>query len=155
MKIFTRNKNDKITRNELKQAAAFMFAHLVNEDVHSKTTLTIKSIPVKCKYGFCGSTVPINLLDNKFLIEINSCLTRKKQLTTLGHELVHVKQFIFKELGFSIQEKNICLTKWQTEYINENEISYWDLPWEIEAHGREYGLWRRWENWVREEKLVF
>jgi hypothetical protein len=28
--------------------------------------------------------------------------------------------------------------------INPKKVSYWDLPWEIEAHGREVGLFVRW-----------
>jgi hypothetical protein len=27
---------------------------------------------------------------------------------------------------------------------NPEKTSYWDLPWEIEAHGRETGLFIRW-----------
>jgi hypothetical protein len=28
--------------------------------------------------------------------------------------------------------------------VNPEKVSYWDLPWEIEAHGRELGLFVRW-----------
>ena len=49
-------------------------------------------------------------------------------LTTLAHELVHVKQY---ELG-------------QLTQNNESDYNYWDKPSEIEAHGREIGLFITW-----------
>ena len=49
-------------------------------------------------------------------------------LTTVAHELVHVKQYITGEL---------------TQDSDKN-ISYWDRPSEIEAHGRETGLFIKW-----------
>jgi hypothetical protein len=48
-------------------------------------------------------------------------------LTTLAHELVHVKQYVKKEMPKDITEGD-----------------YWDRPHEIEAHGRETGLFIRW-----------
>lgn len=69
-----------------------------------------------------------------YLIEIDSGLPMRTILASLAHELVHVKQYVRGELS----------------YDGENEIfrgevygpdhGYWDLPSEIEAHGRERGL---------------
>jgi len=33
--------------------------------------------------------------------------------------------------------------RWQGEWLDEDP-DYWDRPWEIEAHGREVGLFVRW-----------
>ena len=57
-------------------------------------------------------------------------------LKTLAHELVHVKQYVMGELKNS---KHGMVYK-KTTYSPENIFDYFDLPYEIEAYGREKGL---------------
>jgi len=71
-----------------------------------------------------------------FDLEIDSTLRLRRLLETVAHEMVHVKQYARKELDHS--------TKWQGKTVNPTKVSYWDLPWEIEANGREIGLFVRW-----------
>jgi len=57
-------------------------------------------------------------------------------LRTLAHELVHVKQYIRGELTW--RDRGLL---WKGVNLNpDNLLEYYDLPYEIEAHGREYGL---------------
>jgi hypothetical protein len=70
----------------------------------------------------------IDLGDNEYEIDIKRSLRMRDMLVTLAHELVHVKQY---ELGQLTQD-------------NEADFDYWDKPSEIEAHGRETGLFVRW-----------
>ena len=65
---------------------------------------------------------------NEYEIDIKRSLRMRDMLVTLAHELVHVKQY---ELGQLTQD-------------NEDDYDYWDKPSEIEAHGRETGLFVRW-----------
>jgi hypothetical protein len=42
-----------------------------------------------------------------------------------------------------------CLEEWENhpdygKVINSEKVNYYDHPWEIEAHGRERGLFYRW-----------
>ena len=46
-------------------------------------------------------------------------------LSTLAHEIVHVKQFARNELDFQ-------LTQWKSKN-NLGDVDYWDQPWEKEA----------------------
>ena len=64
-------------------------------------------------------------------------------LSTVAHELVHVKQFAKGELYDSTVKDR---TRWHGQWMKRTP-DYWDLPWEIEAYGREVGLYTR---WVRE-----
>lgn len=64
-------------------------------------------------------------------------------LSTLAHEMVHVKQFAKKEL-------DPMLTKWNGVKVPKGE-NYWDHPWEIEAFGRQQGLYTR---FAKREKLT-
>jgi len=69
----------------------------------------------------------------EYEIDIKRSLRLRDLLTTLAHEMVHVKQY---ELG---------------QYKNEDEFDYWDKPSEIEAHGRETGLF---VTWAEQNKLA-
>lgn len=83
-----------------------------------------------------------------FVININTKLEIEEILTALAHEMVHVKQFARSELKERFYPEK--RTVWFEKPINTKKIEYWDLPWEIEAHGRERGLYVR---FVQEEKL--
>jgi len=78
-------------------------------------------------------------LDNnrEFEIEIDREQPLRKLLETVAHEMVHVKQYARRELNPSIDG---C---WMGKTVDPKKTNYWDLPWEIEAHGRETGLFVR------------
>ena len=57
-------------------------------------------------------------------------------LKVLAHELVHVKQYIMGDLTW----RNTGLLWKGINHNPENILDYYDLPYEVEAHGREYGL---------------
>ena len=75
-----------------------------------------------------------------FEIEINKDLKLRDLLQTVAHEMVHVKQYARGELYESTRKGK---WRWQGKWMSNN-VDYYDEPWEIEAHGREYGLFRRW-----------
>jgi hypothetical protein len=68
---------------------------------------------------------------------------------SLAHEMVHVKQYATRELSDTIvvhRGRVVDTAKWKgVEYkFKAKEDPYWDAPWELEAFGREVGLYRRW-----------
>jgi hypothetical protein len=71
-----------------------------------------------------------------FLIELDKQANLKTLLTTLAHECVHMKQYATGEL-------NEGLSMWRGRKINSDSVPYWDHPWEIEAYGKERGLFTR------------
>lgn len=75
-----------------------------------------------------------------FDIVIFKGLSLNTTLLTLAHEMVHLKQFAKKELWDHYESSK---SKWRGKLIDENKINYWDLPYEIEAYGRELGLFLR------------
>jgi len=74
-----------------------------------------------------------------FTIELKTGLSIRDTLTYLAHECVHVKQFATGEMRTGTVYA--VTTKWKGREINENKVDYWDQPWEIEAYGREKGLY--------------
>lgn len=68
---------------------------------------------------------------------------------SLAHEMVHLKQYATKELSDIVVVENDVVADtafWHGEVykFKPKEDPYFDSPWEIEAYGREVGLYRRW-----------
>jgi hypothetical protein len=77
----------------------------------------------------------------EFLIRVNDSLKLSKKLRTICHEMVHVKQYATGEMKY--MSRPARFTKFQGT-LYPDEFDYWDSPWEIEAFGREPGLYTRW-----------
>ena len=77
----------------------------------------------------------------EFVIRVNNNLKLSKKLRTICHEMVHVKQYATGEMRYMWRPARN--TKFQG-MLYPDEIEYWDSPWEIEAFGREPGLYTRW-----------
>ena len=73
-----------------------------------------------------------------FIISVNQDLNKRSMLMALAHEMVHLKQYAKGELKDYVKA-NKC--KWLGEQYDSDELDYWDHPWEIEAYGRERGLY--------------
>lgn len=76
-----------------------------------------------------------------FEIELAKGFSVRETMCSLAHEVVHLKQFATGELKDTMVTANT--SQWKGERIDENKIDYWDLPFEIEAYGRERGLFSR------------
>ena len=94
--------------------------------------ITVNLCNPKGAMGYCLQTD-----DNRtFEIEVDRTQPLRQLLETVAHEMVHVKQYARGELSEKVDT-------WMGKTYNPKKISYWDLPWEIEAHGREVGLFVR------------
>ena len=87
--------------------------------------------------------------DGEFSIEIKKDLPMREKMIVLMHELVHMKQHIAGELEFGgiiIGKDGLkCkTTTWMGAEFDEDGPDYFDRPWEIEAFGRQLGLFIRW-----------
>lgn len=84
-----------------------------------------------------------------FTIELRNHKDDDDLMKTLAHEMVHVKQYAKNQLY-----KRLTLAKgglgtdsvWEGKSWKpkRNEHKYFDSPWEIEAYGREVGMYHRW-----------
>ena len=75
-----------------------------------------------------------------FTIKIDPKPTIRNILISLAHEMVHVKQWARNEM------KEYCRlgeVRYMNKKYNMENIDYWDYPWEIEAFGRQLGLFVR------------
>jgi hypothetical protein len=90
--------------------------------------------------GDCGYEDE-DLRPKEFVIRVNNNLKLSKKLRTICHEMVHVKQYATGEMRYMWRPARN--TKFQGT-LYPDEFDYWDSPWEIEAFGREPGLYTRW-----------
>jgi L-rhamnose isomerase len=88
-----------------------------------------------------------------FKIVLENNMRKSKTLECLAHEMVHVKQFVFNEMRDYTQSDDHV--KWygkKTQYDNSNDEMYYDSPWEIEAYGRQIGLYRGFKKSLKDRK---
>ena len=101
-----------------------------------------------------------NWRPREFTVRADSKLRMRRLLETIAHEMVHVKQFAKGEMVDLARADKI---RWCGKMFEEKDSNYYDYPWEIEAHGRECGLFVRWaqakklskEKWANNEDFNF
>jgi len=82
----------------------------------------------------------------QYSMRVDSSVDLRRILETVAHEMVHVSQFA---TGRWVELYKTKKTRWEGKVLKKVP-QYWDRPWEIEAHGREVGLFLQ---WVEENKL--
>ena len=142
MKISIRNATQTVKPDELKQAVRFYADKLIPKVTHGRLNVSIIFDKENKLLGKDrGQTLWDHYLNgdkNKFIIRLNPKLSRANLLMTLAHEMVHVKQYVTGEL---YDYKANTKARWHGEVMETEEIDYWVQPWEIEAWGRETGLY--------------
>ena len=76
----------------------------------------------------------------EFTIELDCDTKVRNILITLAHEMVHIKQWAKGEMYEYAEPDKVRFMK--TKY-DMNNLNYWDFPWEIEAYGKQLGLFIR------------
>lgn len=144
MKLICTGKPSKVLRSEARAAVLFYTNLLMPKKRNKNITLRIRFVRgFRKKWYAMGGVRWIDKGSHpkNMAIDIDADLTKHSTFLTLAHEMVHFKQYVTGELQ-DFRAKRV--TKWQGNLIDEDRIYYYDLPWEIEAHGREMGLYVRW-----------
>jgi len=98
-------------------------------------------------YGFCH-IVDDNLnKPREFMIELDASMrySFKDILTWLAHEMVHLKQFVRKELW----DYETGRVQWKSRTYGK--MHYDDQPWEKEAYRLESELYEMFEEWYYDD----
>lgn len=136
--------------DELEEAARFFALQLLHPRTIQKLQIDIER---NRKLDVMGECVSEDERKNPrwFTITLRGGRKDDDMIQTLAHEMVHVKQYakneLGKELALAAKGKGLAIaTRWQGEFWkpSKHEDSYWDAPWEIEAYGREVGLYAKW-----------
>lgn len=103
--------------------------------------LEIHKLPISILVRFMGRSEDhggcIKLKPNKYVIHIHSDRSIRRSISTIFHELTHIKQCV--EDGFELIEGGAF---WKRNFVVVRNDEYWNLPWEIEARRSERELRR-------------
>jgi len=115
------NGGNKFQREIAEKVVGFCIKELLPRFRTLEITVNIKKIKGDA-VGYCM----MEDTNREFEIEISRELTLKDFITTLTHEMVHVKQYARNEMdGYS--------NRWKKAKVKEG-TNYWELPWEKEAY---------------------
>lgn len=163
MKISIKGPNPKISKKELRFATEYMTGLLLSKRMMKNLYVEVYSHPNMAKD--CGHEkfadcvwLDEDTRPREFKIRLNAKKSKRVQLLSLAHELVHVKQMALNEMRSVFKrrpEHTIHHVKWKTDFVHAKETHYFDLPWEIEAHGREYGMYARYMEHKAANKIKF
>lgn len=144
MRVSVKGANAPLFRKHLKWATEYYASKLMSKRMIESLDIKVKLKPnlednVDGSCSFADHDDGIRY----FEIELDSVNSERQILLNLAHEMVHVKQFALGEMKDGISS---AYTYWQGAQISEEQVDYWDQPWEIEAHGREKGLFTRFKH---------
>ena len=134
--------SDKATR-KLAELATWWYA----EKLMGKRLMNNLEITIKLKNGLSDKTEGLaiwedeeNPLHREFTITLDKTVKIRNLLITLAHEMVHVKQWARGEM---YEYSAAGMVRFHKTKFNMEDIDYWDYPWEIEAYGKQLGLFVR------------
>lgn len=143
MDITVTGVRSKKTKRIIAKAAEFYGSLLLSKRMANTICLDIKlmkKLDDPDTEGYC-QFIERDVGYRLFEIELLKDVPLEEILRNLAHEMVHLKQFATGELDYNVKPAHI--SKWHGLSVNEKTVNYWDLPWEIEAFGREKGLFYR------------
>jgi hypothetical protein len=152
MKLFIRGSNKK-TRDLVDSAARNFAYRLFGDRLVKNITINVNlSRSLLSRTGHYGE-IWVEDEDERrypreFSINLDDTIPLKGMLETLAHEMVHAKQYARGELK---ELWTMAKTRFHSVRYDVGDMDYWDMPWEIEAHGRERGLFM---HWIRDEELT-
>jgi hypothetical protein len=135
MVIITTTDNKKLSNKEIFESVEFFMSLLLSESKRDNLTINISFDARDAVPGWQAACIPTSR--KEYDIWIRKSAPPRDQLVNLAHELVHVKQFVLKELcPLTLTVKSAILKKMSIQSTDD----YWDNPAEIEAFGRAEGL---------------
>lgn len=135
-------------RDYCRSIARWSAHHLLTDRMASSVSVNIALVKdlfyTKGSYGDCEPLDMDSRRPKEFKIRVDSSMKMRSLLTTVAHEMVHVKQFVKEEMKvLSERTSFIPMTKYHGKLYYDH-MNYWEQPWEIEAHGWERGLFEMW-----------
>ena len=139
--------NNQELKDLVKQGAEFYGEVLLGKRMAKNIYLDIKlTNDLKKKeeaYGYCHIVDDNISRPREFMIELDASMKYSfdQILTWLAHEMVHLKQFVRKELW----DYESGRVQWKSRSFGR--VKYDDQPWEKEAYRLEGELYEMFEEW--------
>jgi hypothetical protein len=145
MILTTRGKPTKMPLKLCREAVRFYANYLLQkrtfQNIHVELCFSNNDL-ASSDHG-AAEWVDTNIRGREFLLTVRPSLGKRLMLLTLAHESIHIKQYATGELIDYLNQPNHNKCKWKGKVYNDARsfLQYWELPWEIEAHGREKALY--------------
>jgi len=136
--------SNKAFRKLVESATWFYAEKLMGKRLMSGLEITINlKKNLLSKVGFEGTAIweDDNYRPREFIIELDTTVKIRNLLITLAHEMVHVKQWAKNEMYAYMNVAG--MVRFKGEKVHMEITDYWDYPWEIEAYGKQLGLFVR------------
>lgn len=138
---FTKNISQEL-KTELKRYVSFCVSNLM-QDIQEDLEINIVYGSGGCFDAYVEvADEDYGELDPRaFNIHIDQSVTNIDDLLlTVCHEMVHVKQFAYNEIQ-ETEEPARCVWKGEEFLMTSSKADYYNTPWEVEAYGKENGLY--------------
>lgn len=122
----------------MKDASVFYAELIMDKRIVRNLDLEIKILD---DYEFLGHCLPEDDVKKPRYFTIILQKDNTEMLRTLAHEIVHLKQYATGELSFDTKATYWYGEPWKPK---GKQHKYFDSPWELEAYGRDFGLYYRW-----------
>lgn len=144
MRLTSKGIPNHISKSLCKKAIKFYAKYLLSVRLYETISIHVEFIKYeKHEYAYCN---PEDEYNRTFLISINKNLSKEDTLRSIAHEMVHVKQYVKRELKHYTRGDKV---KFLDEFFIESKTNYWIRPWEKEARALEEILY---EEFVRSEE---
>ena len=131
---------DRELTNLLKLAADSFANNLISPQLKKNIDIKVVLDPKLGAGGYCDAEDDGLPLPRSFLIEIRKTKKKIHMFSVLAHEMVHLKQMATGEMKDRYSHlKRKYVTVWRGDKYDD-DVSYWDQPWEQEAYGLENSL---------------
>ena len=134
---------NKMQREICEKVAKFMIGKLLPRYRTLDIEIKLQDLKNDDAVGWCQ----MEENNRMFTIEVHKKLGIKELVTTICHEMIHVKQYARKEMTDDLVENGQAV--WRGRKVNPN-TKYYDLPWEKEA----YRLQDKFANLVWNEEII-
>lgn len=140
----------RISNHEVRVLLEFLGNKLLGRLAKTVNVTVNYEIDDRTSHGLIEA-IPENGRCRDFEIYLNTKFGREELIKTICHEMVHVKQYARGEL----KSQNSKTSMWRGENVSLNDMEYYEYPWEIEAYGREVGLYRMYLRHLHENDMRF
>ena len=108
--------------------------------VHHEIVVTIKGSNLLEKSAMYADVIyEDNEPYREFTLRIDNEQSNEMFIRTLAHEVTHIKQWVKREMRLN---ERTGLVRFGKKHYSR-DMDYNEMPWEVEAHGREYGLYNQ------------
>ena len=116
--------------NKTKRDIAYNVVHYMIKQLMPRLRNIENEVKLTALTGDAGGYCLMGDTNRDFELEIDKNLNIKDLVMTLCHEMVHVKQYVRKEMD---DWNGLAVARWKNKTVLPN-TNYYDLPWEKEAY---------------------